>query len=325
MSSASYAVAHIVERRARAPVERLFDEVTAEDVLPKVLHRYLLVPAVVGTEGLTGPWNTPGSQRQVRTSDGRTLREEVTAWERPCHFAYRVEGFTGVLGAMVSHAVGEWTVSGDDGGSAFAWTYTFFARSRAVAPVVRGFVRLLWSGYMAGCAERCVALAEPRDNAGVRPRLVRRVLPFQNRVVNPLVVALLERGWAPPTYALVETIGRRSGRPRRVPVANGLDGDTFWLIAGLGERAAFVHNVRANPRVRVKARPARLRHGVRMRWRSGTACPLPDDDAGARHQWLGRGRPAYRLDGILLRALSSGDMLTVRVDLDPKERADRDG
>jgi hypothetical protein len=105
-------------------------------------------------------------------------------------------------------------------------------------------------------------------------------------------------------------------RLRRVPVANGLDGDTFWLIAALGERSAYVRNLHANPRVRIKARPARLRDGVRSRWRAGTAHPLPDDDARARHRVLGRGRPGYRLDGVLLRALADGDMLTIRIDLD---------
>ncbi|MGH9097112.1 MAG: nitroreductase/quinone reductase family protein, partial [Acidimicrobiales bacterium] len=99
-------------------------------------------------------------------------------------------------------------------------------------------------------------------------------------------------------------------------VANGLEGDTFWLIAGLGEKASFVKNVRANPRMRVKARPGRLRDGVRMRWRSGTAHPLPDDDASERHHQLGRGRPGYRIDGILLRTLATDKMLTVRIDLD---------
>ncbi|HUC35849.1 MAG TPA: nitroreductase/quinone reductase family protein [Acidimicrobiales bacterium] len=134
--------------------------------------------------------------------------------------------------------------------------------------------------------------------------------------MNPLVVAFVERGLFPPTYALLETVGRRSGRLRKVPVANGLKGDTFWLIAGLGERASFVRNIGANPRVRIKARPARLRDGIRMAWRSGTAHPLHDDDARVRHRALGRGRPGYRLDGILLRALDSGQMLTVRIDLD---------
>lgn len=141
---------------------------------------------------------------------------------------------------------------------------------------------------------------------------------WTNRVFNPMVVALLQRGLGPPTYALVETIGRTSGLPRVVPVANGLDGDVFWLLAGLGERASFVRNLKANPRVRVRARPGRVRHGLGAPWRSGTATPLPEDDPWARHRQLGVGRPFYRLDGILLRRLAGGGrMLVVRIDLDP--------
>ena len=146
-------------------------------------------------------------------------------------------------------------------------------------------------------------------------RCVERALPIVNRYVNPPVVALLDRGWSPPTYALVETVGRRSGLRRLAPVANGLDGDTFWLIAGLGEKSAFVRNLRADPKVRIKARPARLRDGWRMEWRAGTATALPDDDADVRHRALSRGRPGYYLDGYILRALG-GRRLTIRIDLD---------
>jgi deazaflavin-dependent oxidoreductase (nitroreductase family) len=152
----------------------------------------------------------------------------------------------------------------------------------------------------------------------------RWLLLFQNRVVNRLALRALKAGLGPPTYAVLETTGRRTGRKRQLPVANGLQDDTFWLIAGLGEHAHYVRNIKANPRVRVKARPARLRDGWRMRWRSGTAQPLPDDDASERHRRLGEGRPGYRLDGILLRGLARlepGGMLTVRIDLDPPAQA----
>jgi deazaflavin-dependent oxidoreductase (nitroreductase family) len=148
----------------------------------------------------------------------------------------------------------------------------------------------------------------------------RRFLQLQNRVFNRPARWLLAYGLAPPTYALLETTGRRTGRARQLPVANGLQGDTFWLIAGLGEQAQYVRNIQANPRVRVKARPARVRDGLRIRWRSGTAQLMPEDDARARHRQLGRGRPGYQLDGILLRSLSSlgsGRMLTIRIELDP--------
>lgn len=146
---------------------------------------------------------------------------------------------------------------------------------------------------------------------------------FVNRVVNPVMTGLIASGLGPSTYAVVVTTGRKSGRRRPVPVANGLDGDTFWMISGRGDKASFVRNIRANPRVRVIARPARLRDGLRTRSRTGTAHLMPDDDANARHHQLGRGRPLYQLDGIMLRRLASGgDMLTIRIDLDdPYPRA----
>lgn len=140
---------------------------------------------------------------------------------------------------------------------------------------------------------------------------------FYNRVVNPVMIALIKHGLGPPTYAVVETSGRKTGRKRPVPVASGLDGDTFWMISGRGEKASYVHNIRANSQVRVIARPARLRDGLRTRSRTGTAHLMPADDAHARHYLLGRGRPLYRLDGIALRRLANGgDMLTIRIDLD---------
>jgi deazaflavin-dependent oxidoreductase (nitroreductase family) len=139
---------------------------------------------------------------------------------------------------------------------------------------------------------------------------------FNNRVVNPVMIVLITHGLGPPTYAVVETTGRRTGRKRLVPVASGLDGDKFWLISGRGEKASYVHNIRANPRVRVIARPAKLRDGLRIRSRTGAAHLMPEDDAHARHRLLGRGRPLYRLDGIILRRLAyGGDMLTIRIDL----------
>jgi deazaflavin-dependent oxidoreductase (nitroreductase family) len=149
--------------------------------------------------------------------------------------------------------------------------------------------------------------------------VIRQLLELQNRVLNRPARGLLLRGLAPPTYALLETTGRRSGLPRQVPVANGLRGRTFWLIAGLGEQAQYVQNIKVNPRVRVKARPARLRDGVRMRWYEGTAHLMPEDDARRRQRELGSGRPGYRLDGVLLRSLSKlgpGAMLTIRIELD---------
>jgi len=121
------------------------------------------------------------------------------------------------------------------------------------------------------------------------------------RLLNPVMRRALETGLV-PGWALLETTGRRSGQPRRVPVGDGLRGAQFWIVAEHGRHANYVRNIEQNPRVRVK---------VRRRWLAGTAHLLPDDDPRARLRMLRR-----PWNDIGLRAMAS-EMLVVRVDLDP--------
>ena len=123
-----------------------------------------------------------------------------------------------------------------------------------------------------------------------------------NRLVNPVVRPLIARGLWPQTHALLETTGRRSGAPRRVPLGNGLRGDTFWIVTEHGYAADYVKNIQRDPRVRVK---------IGGRWREGTAEILPDDDPYERLRWLGR-----PVNDTALRLVGT-QHLTVRVDLDP--------
>jgi deazaflavin-dependent oxidoreductase (nitroreductase family) len=129
-----------------------------------------------------------------------------------------------------------------------------------------------------------------------------RIVTTLERGSNRLTRWALRAGRAPAALALLETTGRRTGQARQTPVGNGLDGDTFWLVASHGMQSDYVRNLLAQPRVRVK---------VSGTWRSGTAVVLPDDDAVARsrslpHQW----------DKAIGRMLASG-LLTIRIDLDP--------
>jgi deazaflavin-dependent oxidoreductase (nitroreductase family) len=122
-----------------------------------------------------------------------------------------------------------------------------------------------------------------------------------NRLVNPVVRRLLERGLAPRTHALLETTGRKSGLPRRVPLGNGLRGDQFWIVTEHGRAADYVKNIEQDPRVRVK---------VGRRWREGTAHLLPEDDTAARLRFLRR-----PVNDALLRMVGT-EHITVRIDLD---------
>jgi deazaflavin-dependent oxidoreductase (nitroreductase family) len=127
------------------------------------------------------------------------------------------------------------------------------------------------------------------------------VTAFQKRLLNPVVRRAVERGWAPPGYAILETTGRRSGAPRRTPVGEGRRGDSFWIVAEHGRRAGYVRNIEANPSVRVF---------TGRRWRTGTARVLPDDDPRERQ------RDLPRLNALMVRAVGT-DLLTIRIDLDP--------
>src|SRR5262249_20664788 len=121
------------------------------------------------------------------------------------------------------------------------------------------------------------------------------------KLLNPVMRRLLDAGLVPRGWALLETTGRKSGQPRRVPVGNGLRGPNFWIVAEHGRHADYVRNIEHNPRVRGK---------VGRHWHTGTAHLLPDDDPRARLRMLRR-----PLNDAGLRAMAS-EMLVVRVDLD---------
>lgn len=126
-------------------------------------------------------------------------------------------------------------------------------------------------------------------------------------VVNPPVRALFRLGLPAPGTAILETTGRRSGAARRTPVTDGRDGNVFWLVAEHGRRAAYVRNISANPRVRVK---------LGRRWRTGTARPIPDDDPRSRLRYIATRRPLSLLNAATVVGMQT-DLLTVRIDLDP--------
>jgi deazaflavin-dependent oxidoreductase (nitroreductase family) len=152
---------------------------------------------------------------------------------------------------------------------------------KAIAQVVGGLVALFVLGNVAiGVFERFASEARLRA-------WQRRSMPF----FRPFMGFGL--GWA-----VVESTGRRTGRPRRVPVGGSLRGPAFWFTAWRG--AEYLHNIAADPHVRVRARG---------RWRTGTASLLPDDDARRRSLLV---NPA---NGLFLW-LANRELVTVRVDLD---------
>ena len=166
------------------------------------------------------------------------------------------------------------------------------------------------------------AAGQARAGRAVVPRLGRmapdvpgsaawhRILhPLQQRVVNPVVKLAWDLSLPIPGDALLETTGRRTGQPRRTPVCDGLDGESFWLVSQRGRGADWVRNIEADPRVRVKV------SGLRTTWRTGTAHILGGDDPRARLRILGQANLARKLCVCTSQAMSTSP-LTVRIDLD---------
>ena len=124
-------------------------------------------------------------------------------------------------------------------------------------------------------------------------QLKRRIVHTAQRlVVNPLGRRL--------PLTMLETIGRKSGQPRHTAIGGRVVGNQFWMVSEHGEHSHYVHNIKANPAVRLRI------HG---RWLTGTAHLLPDDDAKERLRSL----PG--INSALVR-LAGSDLLTIRVDLD---------
>jgi deazaflavin-dependent oxidoreductase (nitroreductase family) len=137
----------------------------------------------------------------------------------------------------------------------------------------------------------------------------RRVSTFiTNKLVNPLIKSAANAGVPLPSVVILETIGRKSGQPRRTPVGKAIEGDTLWIVTEHGRKAGYVRNIETNPRVRVK---------VGRRWRTGTAHLMPDDDPRERQR-----RMPNRTNSAMVRVMAS-ELLTVRVDLDQEGAAAR--
>ena len=91
------------------------------------------------------------------------------------------------------------------------------------------------------------------------------------RAINPPGRRLA--GFA-PWWVLLETRGRRSGKPRTTPLARGpVEGDVVWVNSVHGRHANWVRNIEATPDVRVK---------LSGRWREGLATVHDYDDATVR-------------------------------------------
>jgi deazaflavin-dependent oxidoreductase (nitroreductase family) len=138
----------------------------------------------------------------------------------------------------------------------------------------------------------------------------RIVHTLQKYLLNPPIKLSLAMGLPLPGYALLETKGRKTGKPQPTPVGDGRIGNQFWLVAEHGMKAGYVRNIERNPYVRLK-----LRDGLRCHWHMGTAHLLLDDDPRERQRWLATQLPSRAGNERAVRLFGT-QLLSIRIDLD---------
>lgn len=94
---------------------------------------------------------------------------------------------------------------------------------------------------------------------------------------------------APPGFGILTTIGRKTGRARRQSVRAIRDGDRVIVVCMMGERAAWLKNIRANPQVTIRLGSHTFR---------GTAREVlePADKQRAADVYLGTTNPSDYVD-----------------------------
>jgi deazaflavin-dependent oxidoreductase (nitroreductase family) len=129
-------------------------------------------------------------------------------------------------------------------------------------------------------------------------RKFRRERAVGRYVFNPAVRGLSRLGLRIALAAELETIGRKTGQARCVPVSAQFDDKGAWVISQHGARSGWGRNIVDNPNIRV-------RQG--NQWRTGVATFRPDDDVVAR------GRQFGRLGAKVVKALETTPV-SVRID-----------
>jgi deazaflavin-dependent oxidoreductase (nitroreductase family) len=157
---------------------------------------------------------------------------------------------------------------------------------------------------------RDACLEQETENNAINRMKHQIVHTLQKYLLNPPIKLALAIGVPLPGYALLETKGRKTGKPRRTPVGDGHIGNEFWVVAEHGMKAGYVRNIERDPHVRLK-----LRQGLRFHWYTGSAHLLADDDPRERQRWLANKLPSSAGNGRAVRFFGT-ELLTVQIDLD---------
>ena len=115
--------------------------------LPQLFRKwYGPIPPIKETREQTGDWDAVGQSRTVVLVGGGSMREELTSYDAPNSFGYRLSDVKGPLSPLVGHVDGDWLFESVGEETKVTWRWTIYPRSGLTAPVLPVF-GWLWKGY----------------------------------------------------------------------------------------------------------------------------------------------------------------------------------
>ena len=164
------ATAILIEQSCAIPitVQRAFNG-TLPISLPTIFsRRYILLPAVKEVRGQVGTWGHVGQTRTVVTSDGGTMREELTDVDAPHSFSYQLSEITGPMRLLVDSIEGRWEFTSKGTGTLITWRWTM--HPRAIGAPLLPLISKMWINYAKQSLEQLSGLlvaAELPENSPI--------------------------------------------------------------------------------------------------------------------------------------------------------------
>ena len=138
----------VVTETFSAPIDVAFDYAVPVD-LTHIMRPRFPAPGVKRVEDQTGGWDGAGQSRRIYLTDGSSVFEELTGYDRPNGFDYRVSEFTGLFGRLVQEARGRWQFHKVSPGTCrVEWTYSFYPKNAVAAGILELLVKRVWRGVM---------------------------------------------------------------------------------------------------------------------------------------------------------------------------------
>ncbi len=136
-----------VEQSRAIPVtvQRAFNG-TLPVSLPAIFcRRYVLLPPIKEVRGQVGTWGQVGQIRTVVTSDGGTMREQLTDVDAPHSFSYQLSEITGPMRPLVDRIDGRWEFTSKGTGTLITWRWTL--HPQGIGAPLMPLITRMWINY----------------------------------------------------------------------------------------------------------------------------------------------------------------------------------